>query len=183
MPSIEPELFTKLKNLSYALGISGMLVAIIISVIALMGGTNKGSIITLVSSYGAVLTSLIFLSGLVIINMISQGSPKISSIVFTIFPFILVIIILSLLMTILTTNFDKIVVNRMPKAYYSLSLISTIFLTVEIYMLFNAIYNKGSNNSLVMNPVTYSTILLYGTINLITVITLGIMPKFFTVDG
>ena len=86
-------------------------------------------------------------------------------------------------MTILTTNFDKIVVNRMPKAYYSLSLISTIFLTVELYMLFNAIYNKGSNNSLVMNPVTYSTILLYGTINLITVITLGIIPKFFTVDG
>ena len=180
MPSIEPELFKKLVNLSYALAVSGITVIVLIY----SSGTNsESSLISLISSYGAILGALVFMSGLVYINMTSKGySPNISVIMFTIFPFILLILITLFIISLLSTNFDNIVLNKISHYYYSFSFISSLFLALELWMLFSGIFDKGTDKTVTMNPRTYSTIVLLGTINMIIVITLAIILKFYSTD-
>lgn len=177
---MDPDLFKKLVNVSYALALGGITVIILINA----SSTNSESaVVSLISSYGAILTSLLFMGGLVYTNLIGKGNyTSTSTIIYTIFPFILLIVIISTLIFLLTTYFNNIVLNKIPYYYYSFSYTSSLFLALELWLLFNIMYDKGFEKTVSMNPRTFSTILLLGTINMIMVITLAIILKFYSTD-
>jgi len=180
MPTIQPNLFMNLVNLSSTLCIVSVLIIIIIY---LIGISNEGAVIGLITSYSAILCAIVFLSGLIYINM-SPNFPSYATIVFTLFPFILLMSIPLFILSLLTMCFDTITLDHMPSYYNSLSFGSALLLAAALSLLLSAVLDKGMDKTFVMKPTTYSWIVFLGTVNIIVVAILAIIVKFYAVtDG
>lgn len=100
------------------------------------------------------------------------------------FPIIMVIFISCILMFYLITYFERISNGEVPSYYSYLSYFSTIFLLLQITIIFNSIYkNIKSQNIQLFSDVTLAWLSLFGLFNGLFVITLGIVLHFYSTQG
>lgn len=151
-----------------------VLIASFIIIIITTGIPNKNGLSALIGGYSGLLLGLLFL---IIINF------PISSIL-DIFPFIVVIIIISLMMYYLITNFNQIASGQISSYYSSFSILSTIFLAAQIMIIISAtIHSNGELNRKIFSPRIFALLNLFGVINFIIIITLGIILHYFSTEG
>ena len=100
------------------------------------------------------------------------------------FPFVVILGIISLMMYYIYTYFDIISKGEVSGYYNSFSVLSTIFLATQIIILFSAMFSKnGEISGKLLSDKTFSLLGLFGVINFLIVITIGIVLKFYSTQG
>jgi hypothetical protein len=172
---IEKDLYTILMNMSYAIIIAGFIIILITT-----GTTNQNGLSALIGGYSAVLVSLVFFGT---INWIYMNNDAMYPIFKLLAIFLNICGIIILLIVYLSIYFEKIISEHVSNYYYSFSNLSTIFLSVQIAMLFSIFFNKKEGDMGRTLDKTLSIILLLGLVNVIIVTTIGIVLKYYSTQG
>ncbi len=171
---IEEGLFKKLTAISYSLTIASIIVILITS-----GSAGKKEINALQYSYIILAVSMLFMLGL-LSTVINDTSIK--SKIITLFPFILIAGNSAGIALMLYLFLDNIL-NGVSD-YYSMFLNSSTMITIVlIWMMYRAVNDTYFMENKAINPKTFSLMMLLGTLNLITVITLGVVLKNYSTEG
>jgi hypothetical protein len=95
-----------------------------------------------------------------------------------------VLIISGFLIFYLSKYFDKISKGEVSSYYSSFSVLSTIFIFTQLTIIFSSVFNalKNSNEKL-FSKFTSTLLGLFGVINFLIVLTIGIILQFYSTDG
>jgi hypothetical protein len=104
-------------------------------------------------------------------------------IIFTLIPFIVLIIIFGFSLALVSIYFNKIAENRISDYYSMFSFISVTFILLQVWIFFVATKQKAFRDNGFINKVTLLKLLLLSIFNLLTLVTLGITLKYFSTDG
>jgi uncharacterized membrane protein len=91
--------------------------------------------------------------------------------------------IIALMTTYLYIYFDKISKGEVSGYYNSFSILSSIFLAAQMIMLFSALNSNELNGTNLITDRTFSLLALFGVINYLIVITIGVVLKFYSTQG
>lgn len=176
---IDENLFNNILNISYAFIIGGLIV-----VICTLGSHNKNALIGTITGYAASTCAVLLLASLTYTN-ITTGikNPSIMEIIFTLIPFIVLIIIFGFSLALVSIYFNKIAENRISDYYGMFSFISVTFILLQVWIFFVATKQKAFRDNGFINKVTLLKLLLLSIFNLLTLVTLGITLKYFSTDG
>lgn len=94
-------------------------------------------------------------------------------------PCLLTLLILFWMITLNTTYFTRINQGKLSSEYSQFSMITTILLIVQIYVLFSYIKDQAAGKTSSMSTAVYITTFL----NIIFISMMNIILKFFSTDG
>lgn len=165
----DKEEYSKVINIPLAVIIASFIIIIITT-----GITNTNGLSSLIGGYMGLLLGMIFI---IILNM-PIGN------LLDLVPFVSIIIIVSLIIYYLFTYFDNISSGQISSYYGSFSVVSTIFLATQIIILFSAFFNSsGDLSTKILSDKTFALLTLIAVINLLVVITLGVVLHFYSTQG
>lgn len=165
----DKEEYSKVINIPLAVIIASFIIIIITT-----GITNTNGLSSLIGGYIGLLLGMIFI---IILNM-PIGN------LLDLVPFVSIIIIVSLIIYYLFTYFDNISSGQISSYYGSFSVVSTIFLATQIIILFSAFFNSsGDLSTKILSDKTFALLSLISVINLLVVITLGVVLHFYSTQG
>jgi hypothetical protein len=99
-------------------------------------------------------------------------------------PFILVLIIIAILISFLFSYFNRIANGEVSDYYSAYSNLSTIFLVIQLIMIFSALYKVSDDFTKTLFPgKTFPLLILFGVIDMLVVVTLGVILKFYSTQG
>ena len=159
--------------------IYGMMIGSTSVILLTTGAEGENSTMAFVYGYRILLCSIIFL-----FTSIWYRSSGVSlyKLFLSLFPLIMLMVIISWLLVLLYKYFDRITSNKVSDYYVSFVNISTILTLAQLFMLMNAVTDTYFENNKSLQPKTFSILILFGTINIITVITLGVILKSYVTD-
>jgi hypothetical protein len=165
----DKEEYSKVINIPLAVIIASFIIIIITT-----GITNTNGLSSLIGGYMGLLLGIIFI---IILNM-PIGN------LLDLVPFASIIVIVSLIIYYLFTYFDNISSGQISSYYGSFSVVSTIFLATQIIILFSAFFNSsGDLSTKILSDKTFALLSLIAVINLLVVITLGVVLHFYSTQG
>jgi len=152
-----------------------VIVASFIIIIITTGITNTNGLNALIGGYIGLLLGLVFI---LIINYPSQN-------LLDLFPFISIIIIISIILHYFRTYYNIISSGEVSNYYGSFSTLSTIFLAVQIMILFTELYKASAQNmnGQLLSSSSFALLGLLAVINGLIVITLGVVLHFYSTQG
>lgn len=163
--------FKKVMNVLFSIIVAS---CVIILITANM--TDSNGLSALMGGYSGLLLGMLFI---IILNLLFKQSTY-----FDMIPVLMIIIIVGLLLNYLRIYFDNISLGQVSSYYSSFSLLSTIFLFTQLIIIFGAIYSKNeSDGSKLFKDSTFSLLGLLSVINIIIVITIGIVLHFYSTQG
>ena len=156
-----------------------IIIASTIIILLTINSTGENGVISLISGYSGLLAGIVFF---LVITFVSLESIKMSFII-DIFPFILMLI--TIIVTIIFTNnsWQNISDGHVPSEYYTYSYISLFLIIVQLWFLVSAIRNIGQTPLQIIGQPTYSMLCLLWTLNIIVVIIISILLKFYKTNG
>ena len=169
--STDLQKFKKLMNVPFAVIIaSGIIILITTNM------TDQNALKALLGGYSGLLLGLLFV---IILNLTFIKTPFLDM-----FPIIMVMIIVSLLLYYIVIYFDRISEGHVSSYYLSFSIVSLLFLAIQIITIFNAIYDKTyESNTKLFSNTTFLLLGLFSVINIIIVLTIGIVLHFYSTQG
>lgn len=163
--------FKKVMNVLFSIIVASCVIIIITS-----NMTDSNGLSALMGGYSGLLLGMLFI---IILNLLFNQSTY-----FDMIPILMIIIIVGLLLNYLRIYFDNISLGQVSSYYSSFSLLSTIFLFTQLIIIFGAIYSKNeSDGSKLFKDSTFSLLGLFSVINIIIVITIGIVLHFYSTQG
>lgn len=166
--NVQEVLFKKSINVIFAIIIASCIIILITS-----NMTDKNGLSALIGGYSGLLLGMLFI---ILLNFLFKRYSY-----FDMFPLLMIIIIIGLLVSYLGVYFDKISSGEVSSYYVSFSLLSTLFLFTQIIMIFSAIYKSQNKN--LFSYTSFSLLGLLSVINIIIVITIGIVLHFYSTQG
>jgi len=151
-------------------------VVIIVSIIIIIitaNVTNTNGLSALLGGYSGLMLGILF------VTILSWVYTK--TIYLEMFP---LLIISGFLIFYLSKYFDKISKGEVSSYYSSFSVLSTIFLFTQVTIIFSSMFDalKNSNEKL-FSKYTSTLLGLFGVINFLIVLTIGIILQFYSTDG
>ena len=146
-----------------------VIIASFIIIIITSGMTDSNGLSALIGGYSGLLLGIIFVA------ILKYPPNRWMDFV----PFAIVISIISLMIFYLGTYFDTISSGQVSGYYGTFSTLSTIFLAVQIRILLMSTMNLETS----MTNKTYALLGLFGTINILLVITVGVVLHFYSTQG
>jgi len=141
--------------------------------------TDTNGLSALIGGYSGLLLGLLFV---ILLNQIFANTSYLDMI-----PMIVLMMIISLMIFYLAKYFERISKGEVSNYYSSFSLLSTVFLMTQIIIIFNSMYSRITNNNQLSNKLfsdtTYSLLGLFGVINMLIVLTIGIILHFYSTQG
>lgn len=173
-------MFSDFTSLQEFKNVTNVLFSIIIAsciiIIVTTNMTDSNGLSALIGGYSGLLLGMLFI---IIVNLIFKQSTY-----FDMIPILMIIIIVSLLVSYLIIYFDRISSGKVSNYYSNFSLLSTIFLFTQIIIIFSAMYSKSENqDSKLFTNTTFSLLGLFSVINIIIVLTIGIILHFYSTQG
>jgi hypothetical protein len=163
--------FNKVINIPLAI-----VIASIIIIIVTTNMTDTNGLSALLGGYSGLLLGMLFV---MVLNLVFTNTSYLDMI-----PIIMILIIGGLMIFYLSKYFDRISKGEVSSYYSSFSLLSTIFLITQIIIIFNAMYAKiNEPNNKLFSDTTYSVLSLFGVINMLIVLTIGIVLHFYSTQG
>jgi hypothetical protein len=151
-----------------------VIVASFVIIIITTGMTDKNGLSALIGGYSGLLLGVIFI---LILNY-----PPASWL--DMIPFLTVIVIISILISYLSKYFEEISRGEVSSYYGSFSTLSTFFLAMQLSILFSAMFSKNADQSgKLLSDRTFAILSLFGVVNLVIVITIGIVLHFYSTQG
>ena len=170
---MEEGLYKKLETISYSLAVAAILIILFTS------GSTSGSVVTsLQYSYIVLSCSMLFLFGLMWAKI---GNVTFMSKLITLLPILMLIITSLAVAVILFMYLDRI--TKGVSDYYSLFInTSTMITIVQLMIMYRAVNGNDFMMNNIINGKTFSLMMLLATINIITIVTLGVVLKNYTTD-
>ena len=163
--------FNKIMNVPITIVIASFIIIIITTSM-----TDSNALKALIGGYSGYMLGMLFI---LILNLIFKKTTYLDM-----FPVIFTLVITSLLIFYLSTYFDKISSGEISSYYYNFSILSTVFLFTQTIIIFNSLKsNENMTSSRLFNDTTFSLLGLFGVINFLLVITLGIILHFYSTQG
>ena len=165
----DKEKYYRLMNIPLSVIIASFIIIIITS-----GITDTNGLNALICGYIGLLLGIFF----ILINSPIQN-------LLDLFPFIAIMIIVILLLYYFRTYYHIISSGQVSSYYSSFSTLSTVFLAVQIIILFKELY-RSQTKDISGSLLTNSSIALLGLlaiINSLIVITLGTILHFYSTQG
>jgi hypothetical protein len=136
--------------------------------------TDTNSLSALIGGYFGLLLGVLFV---IILNMPPTNALDM-------FPFVVIMIIVSLLIYYLFTYFDQISRGEVSGYYQSFSTLSTLFLATQLIILFSAMFSDSKETTgKLLTDKSFALLNLFGVINFLIVITVGIVLRFYSTQG
>lgn len=161
--------------------VMNVLLAIVIAssiiILTTMNMSDTNGLSALLGGYSGLLLGMLFI---MIVSLIFTKTTYLDM-----FPVVMIIIITGLSMYYLRKYFDNISAGHVSGYYSSFSLLSTIFLFTQIIIVFSAIYGKSEEdqNTKLFKDTTFSLLGLFSVINMIIVLTIGVVLHFYSTQG
>jgi len=169
MPSMEE--YKRILYVPYSVIIASFIIILITS-----GIQNENGLSALIGGYMGLFLGILIVIVVTWINMPSGNLLYLA-------PFILVLLIVFLLLYYLFTYYDRISKGEVSEYYSSYSTLSTIFLAVQVFTLFSALFNVDELTKKLLPYRTFALLILFGVIDFLIVITLGVILHFYSTQG
>jgi hypothetical protein len=154
-----------------------IIVASFILVIITSGVTNSNGVSALIGGYMGLFI------GILIVLVVTAMKVPISN-WFYLAPFMLVLIIIFILISYLFAYYDRISNGEVSEYYGAYSTLSTIFLVVQLIIIFSALFKVSDDFNKTLFPgKSFSLLILFGVIDMLIVVTLGVILKFYSTQG
>jgi hypothetical protein len=160
----------KVMNVPFAIIIASFVIILITT-----NMSDKNGLSALIGGYFGLLVGMMFI---MILNSMFYVIRFMDYI-----PIVVVLTIICLLLFYLISNFDKISSGEVSSYYSTFSLLSTIFLLTQAIIIIKSVFNKQDGSNRLFSDQMFSLLGLFGTINILIVITLGIILKFYSTQG
>jgi hypothetical protein len=160
-----------------------IIIACVIGVFCTIGMKSKNGLEALIAEYSVMAGALILLTLMIFLNLRdnTQQSPLPSFKTFMVlFPFLLLLFIIFYFIALLTSYFDVISANKVSDYYTSFSNTSAFLIVAQLFVLVSSLLKNPM--ALNIEQKTFSTLMFLGVLNLIVVITVGVILKFYTTD-
>jgi len=145
-----------------------------------MGSSSASSLTGTITGYSFIVTGSLLLMGYLMNNM--KGLSIISQLI-TVGPFVVLIGILVYMIYLLSFYFNQITNGNVSNGYYSFMNIFVVLLMVQMFIFYNGTRDKSFIETGAIGKVTGLVLYFLEIINIIVVITLGIILKYFSTDG
>jgi len=163
--------FKKLMNVPLSVIIAS---SIIITITTNM--TDRNGLTALLGGYLGLLLGLLFV---LLLNVIFIKTSYLDM-----GPIIMVMIIIGLLLYYLNIYFDRIIAGHVSNYYSGFSILSLLFLAIQLIIIFNVVYNKTQDlNAELFSKTTYALLTLFSVINILVVLTIGVILHFYSTQG
>jgi hypothetical protein len=174
-----------MENKWYTIIYNSLLVVGLIIVFSTIGSNAASSLTGTIIGYSFIITGILLLVGFLLNNMNNLAGANFSFLsgLITIGPFILLIGILIYMIYLLSYYFSQITAGHISGGYYTFMNIFIVLLTVEFYIFYNSIQDKAFKTNGTIGKVTGMILYLLELVSIVTVITLGIILKYFSTDG
>uniref|UniRef100_A0A6C0K4F5 V-ATPase proteolipid subunit C-like domain-containing protein n=1 Tax=viral metagenome TaxID=1070528 RepID=A0A6C0K4F5_9ZZZZ len=159
---------------------NSLIVVGIIIIICTMGSSSASSLTGTITGYSFIITGTLLLMGYLMNNM--KGLSIISQLI-TVGPFVVLIGILVYMIYLLSFYFNQITNGNVSNGYYSFMNIFVVLLMVQMFIFYNGTRDKSFIETGAIGKVTGLVLYFLEIINIIVVITLGIILKYFSTDG
>jgi hypothetical protein len=170
---MEEGLYKKLETISYSLAVASILIILFTS-----GSTSSSVVTSLQYSYIILSSSMLFLFGLMWSKI---GNATFMSKLITLLPILMLVITSLAVAIILFMYLDRI--TKGVSDYYGLFInTSTMITIVQLMIMYRAVNGNEFIMNNVINGKTFSLMMLLATINIITIVTLGVVLKNYTTD-
>lgn len=155
-------------------GLYSCIIGSLVVVTLTLGQTNSTALKALISTYGILLSVFV-------IMCVMLGLSKSGFGIGLFMPFIVMIAITLYVFVLLNYYFDKITENKVSDYYTSFMNITSILLFIQIYVLLNEITEYGFAKFELSRKIV-AMLRLFGFLNIISVITLQIILRYYTTD-
>ena len=163
--------FEKVMNVPLSVVLASILIIFITT-----NMTDTNGLSALLGGYSGLFLGMLF------VGVISLIFTKITYL--DMFPVVMILVIVGLLIVYLGIYFDRISKGEVSSYYSSFSLVSTIYLFTQVVIIFYAIYsNTKEQTSKLFSDTTFALLGLFSVINLLTVLTIGIVLRFYSTQG
>jgi hypothetical protein len=137
--------------------------------------TDSNGLSALIGGYFGLLVGILFV---LILDLMFTNVRM-----FDMIPLVIIIGLVGLLIYYLFSNFDRISSGQVSNYYSNFSILSTIFLVFQIVVIINSVFKQDQLSSRLFNDKTMSILGLFGILNLLVVMTLGIVLHFYSTQG
>lgn len=163
--------FKKIMNVPFAVIIASFIIIIITT-----NMTDSNGLSALLGGYSGLVIAMTFI---MIMNLTFTKIKYLDM-----FPVGMIIIISGLMLFYLIKYFDRISNDQVSSYYSSFSFLSTIFLLSQSLIIFKALFNKSMiQESSMFHDITFSVLSLFSVINILIVLTLGVILHFYSTEG
>jgi hypothetical protein len=163
--------FEKVMNVPFAVIIASFIIIMITT-----NMTDNNGLSALLGGYIGLLIGMLFV---MIINLVFTKTTYLDM-----FPIGMIVIIVGLLIFYLRKYFDRISKGEVSGYYSSFSLLSTIFLFTQVILILISMYGKTQEQTTkLFSDTTFSLLGLFSVINLLIVLTIGIILHFYSTQG
>jgi hypothetical protein len=145
-----------------------------------MGSSSASSLTGTITGYSFIITGTLLLMGYLMNNM--KGLSIISQLI-TVGPFVVLIGILVYMIYLLSFYFNQITNGNVSNGYYSFMNIFIVLLMVQMFIFYNGTRDRSFIETGTIGKATGLVLYFLEIINIIVVITLGIILKYFSTDG
>lgn len=164
---------------------NSLIVVGIIIIISTMGSSSASSLTGTITGYSFIITGTLLLMGYLMNNMktTQQNASSIISQLITVGPFVVLIGILVYMVYLLSFYFSQITNGNVSSGYYSFMNIFIVLLMVQMFIFYNGTRDRNFIETGAIGKATGLVLYFLEIINIIVVITLGIILKYFSTDG
>lgn len=157
----------------------------IIIIICTIGSNSVSSLTGTIIGYSFIITGTLLLMGYLMnnINSFHQNGTSIIAQLITVGPFVVLIGILVYMIYLLSYYFNQITKGNVANSYFSFMNIFIVLLMIQIFIFYNGTQDKKFKETGSLGKVTGLILYFLEIINIIVVITLGVILKYFSTDG
>jgi hypothetical protein len=166
-------------NIYYSLIIVG-----IILVLCTLGTSTSSALTGTMTGYSFIVSGILLLIGY-IMNKIYTANPKGSflTILFSIGPFLMIVGIIIYILYLLGTYFNRITNGNVSSGYVAFSNIAVVLILLQVILFYNGTKDPSFVETSTLSRVSNMLLYLLGVLNVIVVITLGVILAYFSTDG
>ena len=170
-------LSSNIANFLYAI-----LIATVIGILCTLGIQSKNALEALVAEYSVMAAVILLLIVLIILNITQSpiGGTIFSFQSFlTLFPFFWILFIICYVIALITIYFDRIADKKVSDYYESFSTTSLMLIITQMILLVSSVLKTPIPT---LDKKTFTILMFLGILNLIVVITIGVILKFYSTD-
>lgn len=162
---------------------NSLIVVGIIIIICTIGSNSASSLTGTITGYSFIITGIFLLTSYLMNQMRSSSVPDNIPTIPAFAPFIVLIGILIYMIYLLSVYFNQITNGDVSSSYYNFMNIFVVLLMLQLYIFYNGTQDKRLKDTGFVSKVTGLILFLLELINIVVVITLGVILKYFTTDG
>lgn len=155
----------------------------IILLFATIGSTSMDSLNGTIAGYFLIAIGMAILISFIIGISSKNGSQNIISAIFSVGPFFVTIGIVAYILYLLFTYKDRIAQGNIAPGYANFTNISVILILLQLFLFYMGTQKQSFQRDNKLDRVYSGLLYFVGVINIVAVITIGIILKYFSTDG